>query len=297
MHLAKLNSAAVFFIVLLSSLAWSPRAHAQLQPVTTTALCNSVTTCTAAQLPNVNAATLRRPTGNVLGRANVAVLIMHPHSSYTGFAACTGLAQRGFTTLCVNGPFTGNQYAYYGLELHIPTLRSAMNYLRSILTGPAVSKVLLLGHSGGGALMTFYQTVAENGPGVCTRPEKLLPCVTDKLANLTKADGVIIFDGHPGNAFQSFTYDDPAVIGNTLGSRDASVDMFDPANGYVIATDGATYTSAFAKRYTAAQAIRNQDLISQAQNLLQQRRTATGNPNDLGDAIPFTVVGGQAARL
>ena len=100
----------------------------------------------------------------------------------------------------------------------------------------------------------------------------------------------------PETRSQALTYVDPAVINNTLGNRDPSVDMYDPANGYVIATDGATYTSAFIKRYTAAQAIRNQDLISQALDLLQQRRIQTGNPNDLGDAIPFTVVGAIAAR-
>jgi hypothetical protein len=73
--------------------------------------------------------------------------------------------------------------------------------------------------------------------------------------------------------------------------------MFDPVNGYNIATDGATYTTAFKKRYLAAQAVRNQDLISQALALLQARRASTGNPNDLGDAIPFTIVGANDARL
>ena len=293
----KLKSTMTLVIAVLSSLLWISLADAQLQPVTTTALCNSVTTCAAAQLPNVNAATLRRATGDVLGRSHVAVLIMHPHSGYTGFAACAGLTQRGFTTLCINGPFNGNQFGYYGLEQSVPPLRSAMNYLRNIVAGPAITKIVLLGHSGGGALMTFYQNIAENGPSACTGPEKILPCVTDNLSNLPKADGVISFDGHPGNAFQTLTYVDPAVINNTLGNRNPALDMFDPANGYVIATDGATYSSTFIKKFTAAQAIRNQDLISQGLALLQQTRIQTGNPNHLGDGVPFPVVGAMAARL
>jgi len=117
------------------------------------------------------------------------------------------------------------------------------------------------------------------------------------LSNLPAADGVMLFDAHLGDSLATYTYIDPAVIGNTLGNRDPSLDMFSAANGYNAATDGATYTDAFKKRYTAAQAVRNADLISQALDLLQQRRIATGNPNDLGDAIPFTVVGGNAARL
>ena len=292
-----LKSASIFGSVLLLSLLWIAVVDAQLQPVTTTPLCNSVATCTAAQLPNVNAATLRRATGDVLGRSHIAVLIMHPHSGYTNFAACAGLTQRGFTTLCINGPFNGNQFGYYGLEQSVPSLRSAMNYLRNNVTGPAITKVILLGHSGGGALMTFYQTIAENGPFACTGPEKIVPCITDNLSNLPKADGLISFDGHLGNAFETLTYVDPAVIGNVLNNRDPSLDMFTSANGYDPATDGAVYTSAFIKRFTAAQAVRNQDLINQALALLQQERSATGNPNAMGDDIPFTVVGSIAARL
>ena len=146
-------------------------------------------------------------------------------------------------------------------------------------------------------MMTLYQNVAENGPSACTGPEKIIPCVTTGLSGIPKADGVMLFNAHLGDSLATFTYIDPAVIGNTLGNRDPSLDMFSATNGYNAATDGATYTDAFKKRYTAAQAIRNADLISQALDLLQQRRIATGNPNDMGDAIPFTIVGGNAARL
>jgi hypothetical protein len=287
----------VLVTTLVLSLAWVVGSHAQLQPITTTNLCNSATTCTTAQLPTVIAAILRRPATDVLGKAHVGIVIMHDNSSYINFAACSTLAQRGFTTLCINGPFTGNQYGYYGPEQLAPSVGAGINYLRNNVTGPTVSKVVIFGHSGGGQLMPFYQNVAENGPSVCQGPEKLVPCIDTNIRNLPKADGVILFDAHPGVGFGDFTYTDPAVINNTLGQRDASVDMFDPANGYNIATNGATYTDAFKKRYTAAQAIRNQDLINQALDLLQQERVATGNPNALGDDIPFTIVGGSSARL
>jgi len=213
----KLNSTMTFVIAVISSLLWISLADAQVQPVTTTALCNSLATCATAQLPNVNAATLRRATGDVLGRSRIAVLIMHPHSGYTGFAACAGLTQRGFTTLCINGPFNGNQFGYYGLEQSVPPLRSAMNYLRNIVAGPAITKVILLGHSGGGALMTFYQNIAENGPSACTGPEKILPCVADNLNNLPKADGVISFDGHPDITGVDLLSSNTSTVNNLQG--------------------------------------------------------------------------------
>ena len=92
-------------------------------------------------------------------------------------------------------------------------------------------------------MMAFYQNVAENGPAVCQGPEKILPCVDTNLHNLPKADGVMLFDSHLGDSLATFTYIDPAVIGNTLGARDPSLDMFSAANGYNAATNGATYTA------------------------------------------------------
>ena len=197
---------------------------------------------------------------------------------------------------CALSPTSGNQYAYYGFEQHASTIAAGLRFLRN-LTGPTVTKALIFGHSQGGPMMAFYQNVAENGPAVCQQPEKLLPCVDTDLHNLPKADGVMMFDSHLGDSLATFTYIDPAVMNNTLGQRDPSLDMFSAANGYNATTNGATYTDAFKKRYTAAQAVRNADLVSQALALLQARRASTGNPNDLGDAIPFTVVGGSAARL
>ena len=275
---------------------WSTAAEAQ-QAITTTVVCNSSATC-ASTVPGAVAATLRRPTTDTLLRAHVGIFVMHPYSSYVNNSTiCNELAARGFTTLCANGPFNGNQFGYYGYEQHLPTIAAGLNYLCNNVTGPAVTKALIFGHSAGAPMMTLYQNVAENGPSACTGPEKIIPCVTTGLSNLPAADGVMLFDAHLGDSLATYTYIDPAVIGNTLGNRDPSLDMFSAANGYNAATDGATYTDAFKKRYTAAQAVRNADLISQALDLLQQRRIATGNPNDLGDAIPFTVVGGNAARL
>jgi hypothetical protein len=231
---------------------------------------------------------------------------MHPNSRYISLNLCAPLAQRGFTTFCTNSEFSGRDLEYYGYEQHAPGLGSSINYLKNIPATsalPAVKKVLLFGFSMGAPLMLFYQNVAENGPSVCQGPEKIIPCDDTDLHNLPKPDGVMLRDAHLGDALATFTYMDPSIIvnanppGNVSSNRNPNLDLFSPANGYNLANDSATYTSAFAKRYTAAQAIRNLDLISQALDLLQQRRIQTGNPNDMGDAIPFTIVGGSAARL
>src|SRR6266511_6406571 len=63
--------------VLLSLAGFTVNARA----VTSTVVCTTLATCTTAGL-NLNAATLRRPDTNALGKANVGIFIMHPYSSY-----------------------------------------------------------------------------------------------------------------------------------------------------------------------------------------------------------------------
>ena len=159
----------VFLLTLICSSAWISVSEAQLQPITTTVICSTVANCGTATL-RLEAATLRSPTTNVLGRAHIGIVVMHPNSRYINNAVCAPLAQRGFTVLCTNSEFSGRDLEYYGYEQHAPGLASSINYLKNIATTPgqpAVTKVVLLGFSMGAPLMLFYQNVAENGPGVC----------------------------------------------------------------------------------------------------------------------------------
>jgi hypothetical protein len=238
------------------------------------------------------AAVLRQPVN--AADSHVGIVIMHPYSSYTNFRGCDDLAKRGFTTLCVNSQFTNKQLDYYGYEQHAPAIRAAIQRLRAM---PNITKVLLFGHSMGAPMMAFYQNVAENGTSVCTGSEKLIPCVTTNLRNLPAADGIILFDAHLGESLATFTYVDPAVVNNTLGTRDPSLDMFSAANGYNAATNGAVYSEQFKQRFLAAQAARNKQINDQALSLLAQKRAATGDPTQMGDDIPFQVVGATSARL
>jgi pimeloyl-ACP methyl ester carboxylesterase len=249
-------------------------------------------TSTAVDLgPVAKAANLWTPAG---GPSHVGIVVMHPYSSYKDFAACSALAARGFTLLCADSTFTDNQFGYFGYEQHVPAIAAAVRYLRA---RPGITKVLLFGHSAGAPMMTLYENVAENGPGVCSDAAKLSPCVTAGLAGIPAADGIILFDSHIGDSLATFTYVDPAVRNNALGDRDPSLDMFSPANGYDPATNGAVYSRDFVRRYLAAQAQRNAQLNALALSLLKAKRAATGNAADLGDDVPFTVTGANNARL
>src|SRR5207247_9799619 len=119
--------------------------------ITTTVVCNAAASCTTASL-NLNAATLRRPDNDALGRAHVGIFIMHPYSGHNNFQGCAELASRGYTTLCANSIFNGSQYGYYGYEQHAPAIKSALKYLtnsQATAPLPAIPKLLILGHSPG----------------------------------------------------------------------------------------------------------------------------------------------------
>jgi hypothetical protein len=90
------------------------------------------------------------------------------------------------------------------------------------------------------------------------------PCRGDFLKDLPKADGVIFTDSHLGEAFRLLTYLDPAVSDETHPlKRNQGLDLFDAANGYD-KKKGATYSQDFLKSFFAAQAARNERLISDA---------------------------------
>ena len=86
-----------------------------------------------------------------------------------------------------NGPFllaldvtTGKPAPGFGNEGRLD-VKQGVEYLKK----RGVSKVILLGHSGGGATTTFYQAVAEAGPSYCQGPNKITPC-DNSLAGLPR---------------------------------------------------------------------------------------------------------------
>jgi len=131
-----------------------------------------------------------------------------------GSLTCTELAKRGFAVLCLN-PRSDNNEALVRWESIALDVRSGVNFLRK---QPGITKVLLLGGSGGGPTMSFYQAVAERGPSYCQGPNKLVQC-SGELANLPRADGIIFRDAHPGNPVNGIRSLNPAIVNERQPSQ------------------------------------------------------------------------------
>jgi len=161
---------------------------------------------------------------------------------------------------------------------------------------PGITKVVLLGHSGGGPTMTFYEAVAEQGVAFCQQPDKLIKC-SNSLAGLPKVDGMILMDAHPGNGINAVrslsanvTNDSAVLNQNRKPSTNPTLDAFDARNGY---RDGGltVYSDSFKKAYFKAQSDRMNFLIGEALARLDEINAA-------GDSdAPFIVPLADNARL
>lgn len=208
-------------------------------------------------LPGGINAALYRPDNNP--NPAVGVLTVHRTSNKLASLECTELSKRGFAVLCLNTRFENNESVVNWEKLPLD-LKQGMEYLKN---KQKVSKIVLFGHSGGGATTSFYQAVAENGPSFCNAAGKLVQC-DNSLSGLPPADGLILVDAHPAIAVNALRAMNPAVFDEHRPDLvKPDLDPFNPANGYN--PNGAShYSEEFRKRYTEAQAKRMNEWIDRA---------------------------------
>ena len=139
--------------------------------------------------------------------SHVGIIQSHPTSN--NFGCGTAWAMRGFMALCLNTRYFNNRRTAIRWETIILDIRAGINFIK---TQPGITKVVLLGPSGGGPLVTFYQNVAENGPSVCQGSNKLVECDPNTLTGLPRADGIIFNDGIPGYGVNAVTEINPVSL-------------------------------------------------------------------------------------
>jgi hypothetical protein len=220
---------------------------------------------------------------------HVGILVTHRTANVMGSWICIELTKRGFMVLCMN-PRSDNNEALVQWETIALDVGSGVNFLRK---QPGITKVLLLGGSGGGPTMSSYQAVAEKGPSYCQGPNKLVQCGSE-LANLPQADGIIFSDAHPGNPVNVIRSLNPAIMNEGRpDQKNPDLDPFNPENGYN-PQGTSRYSEAFKKKYFKAQADRMNKLIDDA-----LRKVAMMNEGKYHypDDDVFLVVGVAGARL
>jgi pimeloyl-ACP methyl ester carboxylesterase len=217
-------------------------------------------------------------------KAGTAIFIMHSSADYLSFSGCTELSKRGYRVLCANNSTGKSGVSNDGaLDQVLLEIKAGVAWLRQ---QPGVRHIVLLGHSGGGTIMSAYQYIAESGVKACQTPDKIWKC-PDTLVGLPAADGLMLVDSNWGLAAMTLFSIDPAVKDEGNGTTlDPALDMYNPANGFQ--PTGSTYPAAFTSAFLLAEGKRNNALIARAQATLAAIDAGHG---PYADDAPFVVPG------
>jgi len=214
---------------------------------------------------DANAVLVERPKAGP--NARFVVISTHPKNR-NNFEYFTGdiMAARGYRVVEVNdyGPETAE-------DLLVP-IAAAVRYARSL---PGVEKVILVGHSGGGPVLSYYQEIAENGPAACQISNRIAPCDAAELTGMPPADALLLLEANIGAPHRLMALD-PAVGPGNPRVRDPALDMYSPANGFDPKTDTARYGQPFLKRYFAGMHARNAALLAEVGGKLKAIEDDTG---------------------
>lgn len=155
---------------------------------------------------------------------------MHAEQNYTSVAACEAPRKRGFTEFCANNDTSKSGYmSDINIEDMMANVNQGMAYLHDLTD---IEKVVILGHSGGGAMMAAYQDVAENGASACQGSEKIYPC-SNAMDDLEPADGLMLLDANYGLSTMVFLNLNPAIMDENKASKlNQSLNVFNPNNGF-----------------------------------------------------------------
>lgn len=223
-------------------------------------------------------------------KSQIAILIMHPIRDYMTHPVGIEMAKRGYRVLCANSDVVQTQFSRdTTMDGIVADVGFGVEYLRAY---PGIKKIILMGHDSGGALMSAYQDIAENGVKACQGPEKISKCSADRLAGLSPADGVMLVDSNWGISATMLFSINPAVVNEEDGRTvKPELNMFRAQNGFV-PQGTSTYSDEFIRRFLSAQGKRDNRLIQTALDRLNAIDAGKGN---FTDNEPFFVAGAGRA--
>jgi pimeloyl-ACP methyl ester carboxylesterase len=202
-------------------------------------------------------------------KSRVAVIAMHPRVDFTRHYTFPALLEAGTACLGANTRNPNNDIDTVHEEI-VLDVGACVAFLRE----RGVDKVVLLGNSGGGSLCAFYQAQAllPAGERIAHTPAGA-PTMLPKV-DMLPADGMIYLAAHPGQGRVLEECIDPSVSDESDAlSCDATLDMYDPDNGFREPPAWSEYADDFVSRFRAAQRTRVERLDVRARELLEAGRS------------------------
>lgn len=193
-------------------------------------------------------------------RPKVAVIAAHPRVDFSQHYAFPALLRAGYLCIGANLRSLNNDVNCVHEPLPID-LAAYVNYLKDVR---GVEKVVWLGNPGGGSLGCFYQQQAKLAPA--GRPIPLADVAMPAF------DAMMITAAHTGQGLIINEVIDPSVIDeHNPMLTDASLDMYDPANGFRPAPEWTHYDREFYARFRAAQLARVARIDNLARAMIAER--------------------------
>jgi dienelactone hydrolase len=193
------------------------------------------------------------------------VIFMHPASTLNLMPFPAALAARGHHVLCAASRYAKNDTALI-MEKVAADLGAYVRHAREQL---GYRRIVLAGWSGGGALAMFYQSQAER-PTITHTPAG--DAYDLAAAGLIPADAVTFIAAHTGRARLLTEWIDPSLEDEfDPDRRDASLDIYDPAN-----PAQPPYPAAFVSAYRTAQRARIRRITARVKETLADLRRRGG---------------------
>ncbi|ROZ75086.1 alpha/beta hydrolase [Ramlibacter sp. WS9] len=204
------------------------------------------------------------------GGEKCALLAMHPRELLLTHYLVPYVLDAGWAFWAQQPRMVGNDLRLEH-ETALHDVAAGVRQLRAL----GFEKIVLLGNSGGGGLMSFYnqqsllapaRRIARTPGG---RPTKL------PESELPVADGIVLVSPHPGQGVLLLNALDPSVTDeNDATSCDAALDPFSGANGFRLPPQSASYSPDFIERYRAAQHARCERIDTTARKMIAAKREA-----------------------
>ncbi len=204
------------------------------------------------------------------GRQRSVVCFMHPKADMRRHYAIPALLDAGYAAFGQNSRWINNDE----LCVHENLLLDVAAGVR-FLRGRGFERIVVCGNSGGGSLYAFY--IAQSStppPGRLTHTPAGDPLDLNG-ADLPPVDGYINLAAHLGEGKILMQMIDPSVTDESDPlSCDATLDPFNPENGYRHPPASSAYPAEFVARYRQAQHARVARIDARARALLGERQAA-----------------------
>ncbi|HEX6032744.1 MAG TPA: hypothetical protein VFY90_15035, partial [Tepidiformaceae bacterium] len=192
------------------------------------------------------------------------VYLMHPRGEFTRHYVVPGLTARGYAVFGHNSRYLNNDTDMVHERL-LFDIAAGMRHLKE----RGFERIVLLGNSGGGSLLGFYQSQAGRAPGdrLASTPGGEPVNLKDEV--MPEGDLYIAVAAHLGEGRFMLNVLDPAVVDeDNPVATDPGWDMYNPTNGYRPFPEPSTYDRGWLAEYRQRQVERNRRLDTIAREYL-----------------------------